>query len=189
MQNSDNIDNIIDRVLFSQDDIEEICQRLGKQLTEDYAGKFPLVIGVLKGAVYFMTDLTRHMNVKMQNDFMDVSSYGDGFESTGKIKVVTDLAADVKDRDVLIIEDIVDTGLTLKFMKDLIKGRGANSVKCCAMLNKEARRNVDVDVDYYGSKVGNEFVVGYGLDFLNMYRNLPYVGVLKPEVIQKYVNK
>ena len=87
MQNSDNIDNIIDRVLFSQDDIEEICQRLGKQLTEDYAGKFPLVIGVLKGAVYFMTDLTRHMNVKMQNDFMDVSSYGDGFESSGKVRL------------------------------------------------------------------------------------------------------
>ena len=94
------------------------------------------------------------MDVAHQLDFLDVSSYGDGFESTGKIKVVTDLAADVKDRDVLIIEDIVDTGLTLKFMKDLIKGRGAKSVKCCAMLNKEARRNVDVDVDYYGSKVG-----------------------------------
>ena len=132
-------------------------------------------------------DVTIH--VAHQLDFIDVSSYGDGFESTGKVKIVTDLATDVKDRDVLIVEDIVDTGLTLKFMKDLIKKRGAKSVKCCAMLNKEARRNVDVDLEYYGSKVGNEFVVGYGLDFLNMYRNIPYVGVLKPEVIQKYVNK
>lgn len=184
MVKGDNINDIIDHKLFSEDDIHEMCVRLGKQLTEDYAGKKPLVVGALKGAIYFLTDLTRQMDVAHQLDFLDVSSYGDGFESTGKIKVVTDLAADVKDRDVLIIEDIVDTGLTLKFMKDLIKGRGAKSVKCCAMLNKEARRNVDVDVDYYGSKVGNEFVVGYGLDFLNMYRNLPYVGVLKPEVIQ-----
>ena len=179
MQNSDNIDNIIDRVLFSQDDIEEICQRLGKQLTEDYAGKFPLVIGVLKGAVYFMTDLTRHMNVKMQNDFMDVSSYGDGFESTGKVEIVSDVATDVKDRDVLIVEDIVDSGLTLKFMKDLFKERGAKSVKCCVMLNKEARRTTDVEIEYYGSKVGDEFVVGYGLDYDQRYRNLPYIGVVE----------
>ena len=112
MQNSDNIDNIIDRVLFSQDDIEEICQRLGKQLTEDYAGKFPLVIGVLKGAVYFMTDLTRHMNVKMQNDFMDVSSYGDGFESTGKVRLDIDVQADVKGRDVLPVSTISSTSNT-----------------------------------------------------------------------------
>ncbi len=189
MSKGDNINDIIDHKLFSEKDIHEMCVRLGKQLTEDYAGKKPLVVGALKGAIYFLTDLTRQMDVAHQLDFLDVSSYGDGFESSGKIKVVTDLAADVKDRDVLIVEDIVDTGLTLKFMKDLIKERGAKSVKCCAMLNKEARRNVDVDVDYFGSEVGNEFVVGYGLDFLNMYRNLPYVGVLKPEVIQKYVNK
>ena len=155
MQNSDNIDNIIDRVLFSQDDIEEICQRLGKQLTEDYAGKFPLVIGVLKGAVYFMTDLTRHMNVKMQNDFMDVSSYGDGFESSGKVRLDIDVQANVKDRDVLLVEDIVDTGHTLKFMKDLLTKRGAKSVKCCALLNKTERREDDVVVDYFGSKVEN----------------------------------
>ena len=189
MDKADNINDIIDHKLFSEDDIHEMCVRLGKQLTEDYAGKKPLVVGALKGAIYFLTDLTRQMDVAHQLDFIDVSSYGDGFESTGKVKIVTDLATDVKDRDVLIVEDIVDTGLTLKFMKDLIKKRGAKSVKCCAMLNKEARRNVDVDLEYYGSKVGNEFVVGYGLDFLNMYRNIPYVGVLKPEVIQKYVNK
>lgn len=186
---ADNINDIIDHKLFSEDDIHEMCVRLGKQLTEDYAGKKPLVVGALKGAIYFLTDLTRQMDVAHQLDFIDVSSYGDGFESTGKVKIVTDLATDVKDRDVLILEDIVDTGLTLKFMKDLIKKRGAKSVKYCAMLNKESRRNVDVDLEYYGSKVGNEFVVGYGLDFLNMYRNIPYVGVLKPEVIQKYVNK
>lgn len=189
MAKSDNINDIIDHKLFSEDDIHNMCVCLGKQLTEDYAGKKPLVVGALKGAIYFLTDLTRQMDVAHQLDFLDVSSYGDGFESTGKIKVVTDLSADVKDRDVLIVEDIVDTGLTLKYMKELIKDRGAKSVKCCALLNKEARRNTDVVVDYYGSEVGNEFVVGYGLDFLNMYRNIPYIGVLKPEVIQKYVNK
>lgn len=189
MAKSDNINDIIDHKLSTQEDIHQMCVRLGKQLTADYAGKKPLVVGALKGAIYFLTDVTRQMDVAEQLDFLDVSSYGNGFESTGKIKVVTDLAADVKDRDVLIIEDIVDTGLTLKFMKDLIKKRGAKSVKCCALLNKEARRNVDVTVDYYGSKVGNEFVVGYGLDFLNMYRNIPYIGVVKPEIIQKYVNR
>ena len=186
MVKSDNIDEIIDHKLFSEDDIHEMCERLGKELTEDYAGKKPIVVGALKGAIYFLTFVTRHMNVAHQLDFLDVSSYGDGFESTGKVKIITDLSADVKDRDVLIIEDIVDTGLTLKYMKDLIKERGAKSVKCCALLNKEARRTTEVTVDYYGSKVGNEFVVGYGLDFLNMYRNIPYIGVLKPEIINKY---
>lgn len=186
MTKSDNINEIIDHKLFTEDDIHQMCVKLGKQLTADYAGKKPLVVGALKGAIYFLTDVTRQMDVAHQLDFLDVSSYGNGFESTGKIKVVTDLSADVKDRDVLIIEDIVDTGLTLKYMKDLIKQRGAKSVKCCALLNKDARRTTDVTVDYYGSKVGNEFVVGYGLDFLNMYRNIPYIGVLKPEIIDKY---
>ena len=187
MPKSDDINRIIDHKLFSEDDIQEMCKRLGKQLTEDYAGKKPLVIGALKGAVYFLTDLTREMDVEEQLDFIDVSSYGDGFESTGKVEIVSDVATDVKDRDVLIVEDIVDSGLTLKFMKDLFKERGAKSVKCCVMLNKEARRTTDVEIEYYGSKVGDEFVVGYGMDFLNMYRNIPYVGVLKPEIIEKYI--
>ncbi len=189
MAKSDDINRIIDHKLFSEDDIQEMCKRLGKQLTEDYAGKKPLVIGALKGAVYFLTDLTREMDVEEQLDFIDVSSYGDGFESTGKVEIVSDVATDVKDRDVLIVEDIVDSGLTLKFMKDLFKERGAKSVKCCVMLNKEARRTTDVEIEYYGSKVGDEFVVGYGMDFLNMYRNIPYVGVLKPEIIEKYIKQ
>ena len=133
--------------------------------------------------------MTIQMNVKMQNDFMDVSSYGDGFESTGKVRLDIDVQADVKGRDVLLVEDIVDTGHTLKFMKDLLIERGAKSVKCCALLNKTERREDDVVVDYYGSKVENEFVVGYGLDYLNAYRNLAYVGVLKPEVIQANLNR
>lgn len=189
MTKSDQIDDIIDHKLFSEAQIHQMCVRLGKELTSVYAGKKPLVVGALKGAIYFLTDLTRQMDVVQQLDFLDVSSYGNSFTSSGKVKVITDLATDVKDRDVLIVEDIVDTGLTLKFMKKHIKERGAKSVKCCALLNKETRRTQDVTVDYYGAKVGNEFVVGYGMDFLNMYRNLPYVGVLKPEIIQRYANR
>ena len=123
MAKGDNIDQIIDHKLFTEDDIHEMCVRLGKQLTEDYAGKKPVVVGALKGAIYFLTDLTRQMDVAHQLDFLDVSSYGDGFESTGKVKIVSDLVTDVKDRDVLIVEDIVDTGLTLKFMKEHIMAR------------------------------------------------------------------
>lgn len=189
MTKSDNITDIIDHVLYSQEDIQAMCKRLGKQLTEDYAGKNPLVVGVLKGAVFFMTDLVREMDVVMQNDFMDVSSYGDGFESTGKVRLDIDVQADVKGRDVLLVEDIVDTGHTLKFMEDLLTERGAKSVKCCALLNKTARRVDNVTVDYYGAKVQNEFVVGYGLDYLNKYRNIPYIGVLKQEVIDSNSNK
>lgn len=187
--NGDKIDTIIDHKLFSEEQIHQMCVKLGRKLTADYAGKRPLVVGALKGAVYFLTDLTRQMDVAQQLDFLDVSSYGNSFTSSGKVKVVTDLATDVKGRDVLIVEDIVDTGLTLKFMKNHIKKRGAKTVKCCALLDKEARRTENVKVDYYGAQVGNEYVVGYGMDFLNMYRNLPYVGVLKPEIIQQYANR
>ena len=189
MPKNDNINNIIDHKLFSEDDIHQMCVRLGKQLTTDYAGKKPLIVGALKGAIFFLTDLVREMDVKAEIDFLDVSSYGNEMESSGKVKLVSDLATDVKDRDVLIVEDIVDTGLTLDFMKELLKKRGAKSVKCCVLLNKEANRKVDVDIEYYGSKVGNEFVVGYGLDFMNFYRNLKYIGVLKPEIIKLVNNK
>lgn len=189
MAKGDNITNIIDHVLYSQEDIQEMCKRLGKQLTQDYAGKNPLVVGALKGAVFFLTDLVRNMDVVMENDFIDVSSYGDGFESSGKVTLDTDVKTDVKGRDVLIVEDIVDTGHTLKFMEELLLQRGAKSVKCCALLNKPARRKEDVKVDYYGAEVQNQFVVGYGLDYLNKYRNIPYIGVLKPEVIKANLNK
>lgn len=189
MPKSDNINNIIDHKLFTEEDIHNMCVKLGKQLTVDYAGKKPLVIGALKGAIFFLTDLVREMDVKQEIDFIDVSSYGDEMESSGEVKLISDMTTDVKDRDVLIVEDIVDTGLTLKFMKDLLKKRGAKTVKCCVLLNKEVNRNVDVDVEYYGSKVGNEFVVGYGLDFMNFYRNISYIGVLKPEIIKLVNNK
>lgn len=189
MPKNDNINSIIDHQLFTENDIHKMCVKLGKQLTEDYAGKNPLIVGALKGAIFFLTDLVREMDVKEEIDFLDVSSYGNGFESSGKVKLISDLTTDVNGRDVLIVEDIVDTGLTLKYMKNLLKERGAKSVKCCVLLNKETNRRTDVDIEYYGSKVGNEFVVGYGLDFMNAYRNLRYIGVLKPEIIGHVTNK
>ncbi|RHW48945.1 hypoxanthine phosphoribosyltransferase [Lactobacillus bombicola] len=188
MPKNDNINSIIDHKLFTEDDIHKMCVKLGKQLTQDYAGKQPLVVGALKGAVFFLTDLVREMNVKEEIDFLDVSSYGNELESSGKVDLISDLQTDVKNRDVLIVEDIVDTGLTLKYVKDLLKKRGAKSVKCCVLLNKETNRRTDVEIEYYGSKVGNEFVVGYGLDFMNFYRNLRFIGVLKPEVIASLKN-
>jgi hypoxanthine phosphoribosyltransferase len=188
MPKNDNINSIIDHKLFTEDDIHKMCVKLGKQLTQDYAGKQPLVVGALKGAVFFLTDLVREMNVKEEIDFLDVSSYGNELESSGKVDLISDLQTDVKNRDVLIVEDIVDTGLTLKYVKDLLKKRGAKSVKCCVLLNKETNRRTDVEIEYYGSKIGNEFVVGYGLDFMNFYRNLRFIGVLKPEVIASLKN-
>ncbi|MFV4949239.1 hypoxanthine phosphoribosyltransferase [Lactobacillus delbrueckii] len=183
------IRDAVDHKLYSEEDIAEMTKRLGQQLTKDYAGKRVLVVGALKGAIFFLTDLLREMDLACDIDFIDVSSYGNGTESSGKITVTHDLEADVTGRDVLIVEDIVDTGLTLKFMKDELLSRGANSVKCCVLLNKTARRTTEVDVEYYGTHVGNEFVIGYGMDFAGLYRNLPYIGVIKPEVVEEFSSK
>lgn len=170
------------KVLYSQDDIHAITTRLGAELKRDYAGKNPLVVCILKGAIMFMTDLVREIDDYMELDFMDVSSYGDATESSGEVKIIKDLDASVKDRDVLIVEDIVDTGSTLKYLTDIFKTRKAKSVRICALMDKPEGRVVDVQADYVGTTVPNEFVVGYGLDYAERYRNLPYIGVLKPEV-------
>ena len=183
------IHDAVDHKLFREEDIDEMTTRLGKQLTKDYAGKRVLVVGALKGAIFFMVDLLKKMDLPCDIDFIDVSSYGNGTESSGKITVTHDLEADVTGRDVLIVEDIVDTGLTLKFMKDEMIKRGAKSVKCCVLLNKTARRTTEVEVEYYGTHVGNEFVIGYGMDFAGLYRNLPYVGVIKPQVVEEFSKK
>ncbi|KRN64380.1 hypoxanthine phosphoribosyltransferase [Pediococcus cellicola] len=176
----------IERVLYSQADIATACERLGKQLTNDYQDKVPLILSVLSGAVFFTTDVTRQMDVYAQMDFVDVSSYNGGTHSSGEVRLVTDIAEDVSGRDVLIIEDIVDTGRTLKFIIDLLKRRHAKSVKVCTLLDKPTGRVLEVEADYVGFVVPSEFVVGYGLDYKGEYRNLPYVGVLKPEI---YMNK
>ncbi|GAK10001.1 MULTISPECIES: hypoxanthine phosphoribosyltransferase [Geomicrobium] len=174
----------IQEVLISAEQIGEKCRELGTTITNEYDGKFPLLIGVLKGALPFMADLTRAIDTHVEIDFMDVSSYGNKMRSSGEVKIVKDLDASVEGRDVLIIEDIIDSGLTLSYLVNLLRHRGANSVKIVTLLDKPEGRKVDIVPDLAGFTVPDEFVVGYGLDFAERYRNLPYIGILKPEVYQ-----
>ncbi len=179
------MDNDIEKVLFTKEDIEKATDRLAKQLTADYRDKRPLVVSVLTGAVLFTVDMLEKMDIMAQLDFIDVSTYFGGTQSTGNLKLIHDLNSDVRGRDVLIMEDIVDSGHTLKFLIDLLKKRGAKSIKTASMMDKPEGRKYDVKVDYYGVRVPNEFLVGYGLDYKGFYRNLPYIGILKPAVYQE----
>lgn len=172
----------IERVFYSEDELQSRISELGEQLTEDYQDKLPLMVGILKGSVPFMADLVKRMDCQLEMDFMDVSSYHGGLESTGKITIEKDLSRDVKDRNVLIVEDIIDSGRTLRHVVDLLTERGAKSVKIVTLLDKKEGRVVEIDGDYIGFDCPNEFVVGYGLDYDEKYRQLPYIGVLKPEV-------
>lgn len=174
----------IERVLITQEEIQVRCKELGKELTENYQDKNPLVVGVLKGAVPFMADIIRSIDAYLELDFMDVSSYGNSTVSSGEVKIVKDLDTNVEGRDLLIVEDIIDSGRTLAYLVDLFKYRKANSVKIVTLLDKPEGRVVDIEADYIGFNVPNEFVVGYGLDYAEAYRNLPYIGVLKPSVYQ-----
>lgn len=174
----------IKEVLYSEEEISAVVKDLGAQLTKEYEGKNPLVIGVLKGAVMFMTDLSRAMACDLELDFMDVSSYGAGMESSGDVKILKDLDTTVDGRDLLIVEDIIDTGRTLSYLIEIFKYRKAKSIKVVTLMDKKERRVVDLEADYIGINVPNEFVVGYGLDFDEKYRNLPYIGVLKTEVYE-----
>lgn len=179
------MNNDIKSVLYSEEAIREMTKKLGKQITEDYKDKKPLVVCILTGAVLFMTDLVREIDTYLEMDFMDVSSYGDGTVSTGDVKIIKDLDKSVKGRDVLIVEDIIDTGKTLQRITEILSMREANSIKVCTLFDKPARRTEgDIKADYVGFEVPNEFIVGYGLDYAGVYRNLPYVGVLKPEVYE-----
>lgn len=179
------MNNDIERVIYSASAIQKREKELAAQLSDEYRGKKPVIVSVLTGAILFTVDVFDKMDIFAQLDFIDVSSYGGGTQSSGHVKLVHDLKNDIKGRDVLVMEDIVDTGRTLKFLVDLLKDRGANSIKVCSMLDKPEGRVVDVKADYVGFNVPNEFLVGYGLDYDGYYRNLPYVGVLKPSVYQK----
>lgn len=174
--------NDIEKVLFSKAEIEEKCKALGAKLTEEYDGKFPLAIGVLKGAMPFMSDVLRYTDTHLEMNFMDVTSYGGEMRSSGEVKIVKDLDTKVEGRDLLIIEDIIDSGLTLSYLVDLFKYRKAKSIKIVTLLDKPSGRTANVKADLVGFEVPNEFVVGYGLDYQEKYRNLPYIGVLKPKV-------
>lgn len=176
------MDNDIQEVLFDQASIHNAASRLGQKITQDYAGEKPIVLSVLKGAYLWTADLLREVDLYVDLEFINVSSYHGGVKSTDEITLVTDIRSDVKNRQVIIFEDIVDTGQSLLFMKDLLRKRGAKSIKVATLLDKKEGRKVSIDADYVGFDVRNEFVVGYGLDYKEMYRNLPYVGILKKEV-------
>ena len=173
------------RVLYSEEELEAKCAELGAQISKDYEGKNLLLVSVLKGAVVFMTDLMRHITVPCSLDFMVVSSYGSGVKTSGVVKIVKDLDADLAGKDLLIVEDILDTGMTLHYLKQLLQDRNPNSIRIATLLDKPERRRAAVRADYVGYQVPDEFVVGYGLDYDEKYRNLPYVGILKPEVYKK----
>lgn len=172
----------IEEILISEERLQEKARELGETLTNDYKDKYPLAIGVLKGAMPFMGDLMKRFDGYVEMDFMDVSSYGNATVSSGEVKIIKDLNASVEGRDLLIIEDIIDSGLTLSYLVDLFKYRKANSIKIVTLLDKPTGRKVDLKADYIGFEVPDAFVVGYGLDFAEKYRNLPYIGILKPEV-------
>lgn len=176
--------NDIQKVLISEEMIQEKVRELGTALSEEYKDRFPLAIGVLKGAMPFMADLVKRMDIHLEMDFMDVSSYGKSTVSSGEVKIVKDLDTSVEGRDVLIIEDIIDSGLTLSYLVELFRHRKAKSVKIVTLLDKPTGRKSDIKADLVGFIVPDEFVVGYGLDYAERYRNLPYVGILKPEIYE-----
>ena len=171
----------IERVLVSEEEIKEICARLGKQISKDYKDKKLFLVSVLKGAVVFMADLMRNITCDCEIDFMAVSSYS-GVKTTGVVKFKKDLDINPEGCDILLVEDILDSGVTLSYLKNVLLQRNAASIKVCAFLDKPANRQADISADYVGMEVPDEFVVGYGLDYEEKYRNLPFVAVLSPEV-------
>jgi len=165
--------------LLSEEQIQNKIKELGAQITRDYAGKNPLLIGVLKGACFFLSDLLRNIDTRLSIEFMAISSYGSSTRTSGEVRIMKDLDVPIEGRDILVVEDIVDTGLTLSYLLANLKSRGASSVKLAALLDKYERREKEVQIDYLGFQIPDEFVVGYGLDFAERYRNLPFIAVLK----------
>ena len=178
-------EDILEKVLFSKEQLAKRIKELAAQLDKDYAGKTPLMVAILKGSVMFFTDLIREMTLPLEIDFMSISSYGSGVKSSGEVKMIKDLDNKIEGKDVIIVEDIVDSGYTMKYLTHLLEARNPSSIKICALLDKPSRRETDVAVDYKGFEVSNEFVVGYGLDYAARYRNIPFIGILKRSVYEK----
>jgi hypoxanthine phosphoribosyltransferase len=175
------------RILITSEELDRRIAELGRQITHDYADCPPLLVGVLKGAVIFMVDLAREIDLPVEVDFMAVSSYGTSTQSTGVVRILKDLDHAIVGRDVLVVEDIVDTGLTLRYIVENLRDRGPASVRICALLRKQKAGVTAPPIDYLGFEIPDEFVIGYGLDYAEQYRNLPFVGVLRPEVYQRAV--
>ncbi len=172
----------IKEVYFSAEEIADIVKNLGKRISEDYEGKNLLLVSVLKGSVVFMADLMRSITVPCRIDFMSVSSYGSGTKTSGVVKLQKDLDINLEGYDLLLVEDILDSGKTLFYVREMLKTRNPASIRICTLFDKPDRREADIHADYSGTLVPDEFIVGYGLDFDEKYRNLPYIGVLKPEI-------
>jgi hypoxanthine phosphoribosyltransferase len=175
---------VIDRVLFTPEQIQKRVAELGAQISEDYAGKSLLLIGVLRGVIFFMTDLMRSINIPVEVDFMSVSNYSPESRDMGFVRLAKDLELTITDRHVLFVEDIIDTGLTLNYLLQTLKARQPASLEVCVLFNKEKRRLIDLSLQYEGFNIPDYYVVGYGLDFREKYRNMPFVGVIKAEVMQ-----
>lgn len=174
----------LERVLFDEEALKAKVAELGAALTEDYRDKKPLMVGILNGAMVFYADLIRQLKVPMETDFMRLSSYGSSSVSSENVQIKKDLDTDIKGRHIVVVEDIIDSGNTMLYLMNRLKDRGAASVKLCALFSKPSRRKVEVKIDYLGWEIPDEFIVGYGLDFAERYRNLPMVGVLKWEVYE-----
>ena len=176
----------IAKVLLSEEQIQNRVREMGAQIARDYEGKNPAMVCILKGAVMFYTDLLRATPIKLTMDFMAVSSYGKHTKSSGEVEIRKDLSTSIENRHVIIVEDIIDSGFTLTYLTRMLAARGASSIAIATLLDKPSRRapGITLKSDYYGFEVGNEFVVGYGLDYAETYRNLPYIGVLKPEIYE-----
>ena len=177
--------NDIEEVLFSEEVLIKRIKELGKDISKDYEGKDLLVVGILKGSVIFAAELIKNISIPCEIDFMAVSSYGNSTETSGVVRILKDLDQHIEGKEILIVEDIVDTGVTLTYLLKYLKARKAKSVEIVSLLNKPARRKAELDVKYIGFEVPDGFIVGYGIDYAEKYRNLPFIGILKPEVYEK----
>jgi len=172
------------KILFTEADIKARIEELAKQLSNEYRDKVPVMICVLRGAVFFFADLIKAMDIHLEMNFLAISSYGNDTESSGEVRIQYDMQESIKNRDVIVVEDIIDSGRTINHLREMLEARHPASVKVCALLDKPSRRVVDAGGEYIGFEVPNEFVVGYGLDFAGKYRNLNYIGVLKPDIYE-----
>jgi hypoxanthine phosphoribosyltransferase len=176
------IDADVEEVLLSGEEVQARVAELGAQLAADYAGRDPVLISVLKGSIIFLADLVRAMPIPLSIDLMEVSSYGSSTESSGQVRILKDLSTSIEGREVLVVEDIIDTGLTLNYLLRYLHDKGPASIRICCLLDKPARRLAPIEIDYRGFTIADRFVIGYGLDYGERYRNLPYIGVLRPSV-------
>lgn len=171
-------------ILFSEEELQAIVARVGKEITEDYRGKNLFLVSVLKGSLMFMADLMRAIDIPCEIDFMAVSSYGAGTTTTGAVRILKDLDVPLEGKDVVVVEDILDSGVTLSYLLKHLEARNPASIRLCTLLDKPERRKMPITADYIGTTVPDQFIVGYGLDYAEKYRNLPYIGVLKPEIYE-----